>query len=131
MEKVYNSRFSHLNPLSGGGIGAIVAVAAVLAAGVGYYIYTRPPVLPSSHGTVLTPGNIAITGVAPFASIVLTLPAGAKWRSISVDGGAQKTLPADGVSPVTEPSGSHAGTILATWIDSSGAAQQTTVTYGP
>jgi hypothetical protein len=115
-----------------------LAIAGVVAAVIGLVWYekeksaaaaTTPPTLPGSANVALQPGATTVA-VSPGGQVTLTLPAGASWAALNPVSPVQAvSTPPTGNQTYTLVMSTVAGTtpITASWVDSTGTAQLTTV----
>ena len=106
-------------------------LAAVGVAVVGIVVYEKhakasTPSLPSSTQVALQPGATAVA-IAKNGSILLTLPTGATWTSLQPL--QASATPPSGSAAFNVTFGTQTGTfpLVATWVDSTGKTQTTTV----
>ena len=115
-----------------------LVLLGVGAAVVGLVLYEKEktaaaaaatPVLPGSASVALQPGATTVA-VSPGGQVTLTLPQGASWASVNPVSPIQAaSTPPSGNQTYTLVMSNVAGTtpVTASWTDSSGTSQLTTV----
>lgn len=112
-----------LNPLSMNEELLVGLLAAAVIGGGGLYLYKR-----SNPTITVAPGTQTVSAKAG-STVTLKLPAGAMWQAVAAGGANGVSLsPASGTGGYSLPNVSAGEIINATWKDSSGATQNSTIT---
>lgn len=117
------SRLVRLNPLSMNEELLVGLLAAAVIGGGGFYLYKM-----KNPSITVAPGTQTVSAKAG-STVTLKLPAGAMWQAVAEGGANGVSLsPASGNGGYSIPNVSAGEIINATWKDSSGATQNSTIT---